>query len=132
MKKGKRKEIQIMVLTAVVTAALTLTAGIAVAFSGTVGSEYEIYDSGKIVYGPGDGGYSNSKKTDLDDGLGDRYSYCIQPDKDTPVVTKVRIAKVIEKESSQGEWGALRRILFFCADITRELMSACSRNRSRM
>ena len=113
MKKGKRKEIQIMVLTAVVTAALTLTAGIAVAFSGTVGSEYEIYDSGKIVYGPGDGGYSNSKKTDLDDGLGDRYSYCIQPDKDTPVVTKVRIAKVIEKESSQGEWGALRRILFF-------------------
>ena len=113
MKKGKRKEIQIMVLTAVVTAALTLTAGIAVAFSGTIGSEYEIYDSGKIVYGPGDGGYSNSKTTGLGDGMGERYSYCVQPDRDTPVSGSVTINKVIGNEETEGTWYALRKVVYY-------------------
>lgn len=112
MDKRKHKEIRMMAIVAVITTVLSITAGAALAL-GEVGSEFEVFDGGRIIYGPGDGGYSNSKKTDLEDGLGERYSYCIQPEKDTPVVNRVRIAKVIEREDGIGEWGALRRILYF-------------------
>ena len=44
------------------------------AFSGKVGSKYTVYDGGQIVYGSGNGGYSNSRKCDLGDDLGSRYS----------------------------------------------------------
>ncbi len=109
----RKKDIKLLVLTAVIITAISLTAAAALAFDAGVGSEYVIHDGGRIVYGPGDGGYSNSKKTDLDDGLGERYSYCIQPDKDTPVVSRIRITREIGKDEGKGEWGALRRMVYF-------------------
>lgn len=120
MKKGKgtimdlrkRKLIRIIAVAAALTAVLSFAAGAAIAFSAGIGSEYEITDGGMIVYGKGDGGYSNSKVTDLDDGLGSRYSYCIQPDLDTPVISRVKIARIISKDST-GNWQALRRIVYF-------------------
>lgn len=54
------------------------------AFDGKKGSKYTVYDGGQIVYGSGSGGYSNSRKCDLGDDLGSRYSYCVQPSKSSP------------------------------------------------
>ena len=56
----------------------------AAGFSGKVGSKYTVTDGGQIRYGSGDGGYSNSRKCDLGDDLGSRYSYCVQPAKNSP------------------------------------------------
>ena len=71
LKKGKTPKVIIII--AALTAVFLLGTGAALAFSAEVGDEYEITDAGKIVYGPGDGGYSNSKTTDLNDGMGERY-----------------------------------------------------------
>lgn len=109
LKKRKR----ILLLTAVITAVFLFGTGAASAFSYGVGSEYDIKDAGMIVYGDGDGGYSNSKTTDLDDGMGSRYSYCIQPDRDTPTVSSVKIYKAIGSETVSGEWYALRKTVFY-------------------
>ena len=85
----------------------------AYAFSGKVGSKYNVTDGGRITYGSGDGGYSNSKKTDLDDSLGNRYSYCVQPDKPTPTATRVTVDKVVTDEDDRGKWNALRNIIYY-------------------
>ena len=108
-----RKKARIMILTAVIAAVILFAAGAALAFSGEVGSTYEVSDAGMIVYGPGDGGYSNSKKTDLGDGLGARYSYCIQPQLDTPVVSTIKIDRVLGKDAGAGQWGALRKTVYY-------------------
>ena len=111
LKKSKMSK-AIMII-AVLTAVFLLGTGTVLAFSAEVGDEYEIADGGKIVYGPGDGGYSNSKKTDLDDGLGERYSYCIQPDRDTPVTGSVTVNRVIGSDETEGEWRALRNAVYY-------------------
>lgn len=111
LKKGKTPKVIIII--AALTAVFLLGTGAALAFSAEVGDEYEITDAGKIVYGPGDGGYSNSKTTDLNDGMGERYSYCIQPDRDTPVTGSVTVKKVIGNEETSGEWYALRNVVYY-------------------
>ena len=93
-----------MMMNATVTAA---------AFSGKVGSKYDVTDGGRIEYGPGDGGYSNSKKTDLGDGLGNRYSYCVQPDKPSPTATRVTVDKVVTDDADTGKWNAMRNIIYY-------------------
>ena len=109
----KRKTPKAIIIIAVLTAVFLLGTGGAMAFSAEVGDEYEITDAGKIVYGPGDGGYSNSKTTDLGDGMGERYSYCVQPDRDTPVSGSVTINKVIGNEETEGTWYALRKVVYY-------------------
>ncbi len=109
----KRKTPKAIIIIAVLTAVFLLGTGGALAFSAEVGSEYEINDAGRIVYGPGDGGYSNSKTTDLGDGMGERYSYCIQPDRDTPVSGKVTVKKVIGDKAAPGEWCAIRKVVYY-------------------
>ena len=64
------------------------------AFSGKVGSKYTVHDGGQITYGSGAGGYSNSRKCDLGDGLGSRYTYCVQPAKASPPTGKVTVTAV--------------------------------------
>lgn len=57
------------------TAMLPMMTEEASAFSGKKGSTYTTHSGGQIRYGSGDGGYSNTLKTDLGDRLGSRYSY---------------------------------------------------------
>jgi hypothetical protein len=83
------------------------------AFSGKVGSSFTVTDGGRITYGPGEGGYSNSRKCDLGDGLGSRYTYCVQPSKASPPVGTVTVDKVITDGEDQGKWNALRNIVFY-------------------
>ncbi len=83
--------IALMILCSVVP----LMADKAFAFSGKIGSEYYTTDGGRITYAPGDGGYSNSRKTDLNDTIGNRYAYCVQPSKISPVVGKMTVDRVI-------------------------------------
>ena len=64
-------------------------------FSGKKGSTYTVTDGGRITYGSGEGGYSNSRKCDLGDDLGSRYSYCVQPSKASPGTGTVTVDKVI-------------------------------------
>ena len=109
----KRKTPKAIIIIAVLTAVFLLGTGGALAFSAEVGAEYEITDAGKIVYGPGDGGYSNSKTADLGDGMGKRYSYCIQPDRDTPVSGSVTVNKVIGNEETSGKWYAVRKVVYY-------------------
>ena len=85
----------------------------AMAFSGKKGSVYTVWDAGKITYGQGDGGYSNSKKCDLGDGLGTRYSYCVQPDKPSPTATRVTVDRVVTDDADTGKWNALRNICYY-------------------
>ncbi len=73
------------------------------AFSGKVGSSFTVTDGGRITYGPGEGGYSNSRKCDLGDGLGSRYTYCVQPSKASPPVGTVTVDKVITDGEDQGK-----------------------------
>ena len=83
------------------------------AFSGKKGSKYTVWDGGQITYGSGSGGYSNSRKCDLDDDLGTRYSYCVQPSKASPGTGTVTVDKVITDENDTGKWNALRNIVYY-------------------
>ena len=83
------------------------------AFSGKKGSKYTVYDGGQIVYGSGSGGYSNSRKCDLGDDLGNRYSYCVQPSKLSPGTGTVTVDKVVTDDNDTGKWNALRNIVYY-------------------
>ena len=83
------------------------------AFSGKVGSKYTVHDGGQITYGSGSGGYSNSRKCDLGDDLGSRYSYCVQPAKSSPPTGTVTVDKVVTDEDDRGKWNALRNIVYY-------------------
>ena len=83
------------------------------AFTGKKGSKYTVWDGGQITYGSGNGGYSNSRKCDLDDDLGVRYSYCVQPSKASPGTGTVTVDKVITDENDSGKWNALRNVVFY-------------------
>ena len=85
----------------------------AAGFSGKVGSKYTVTDGGQIRYGSGDGGYSNSRKCDLGDDLGSRYSYCVQPAKSSPPTGTVTVDKVVTEEDNAGKWNALRNIVYY-------------------
>ena len=83
------------------------------AFDGKKGSKYTVTDGGQIRYGSGDGGYSNSRKCDLGDDLGSRYSYCVQPAKNSPPTGTVTVDKVVTDEDDKGKWNALRNIVYY-------------------
>ena len=83
------------------------------AFTGKKGSKYTVHDGGRITYGSGEGGYSNSRKCDLDDDLGSRYSYCVQPAKASPGTGTVTVDKVVTDENDTGKWNALRNIVYY-------------------
>ena len=83
------------------------------AFSGKKGSTYVVTDGGRITYGSGEGGYSNSRKTDLGDDLGTRYSYCVQPAKASPATGTVTVDKVITDDNDTGKWNALRNVVYY-------------------
>ena len=83
------------------------------AFTGKKGSKYTVYDGGQIRYGSGEGGYSNSRKCDLGDDLGSRYSYCVQPAKLSPGTGTVTVDKVIDDDDDKGKWNALRNIIYY-------------------
>ena len=83
------------------------------AFTGKKGSKYTVHDGGQITYGSGAGGYSNSRKCDLDDDLGSRYSYCVQPSKASPGTGTVTVDKVVTDENDKGKWNALRNIVYY-------------------
>ncbi|OLR55221.1 hypothetical protein BHK98_03570 [Hornefia porci] len=97
----------------VLGSALPAVTETASAFTGKVGSSYTVIDGGRITYGSGDGGYSNSRKCDLGDGLGSRYTYCVQPAKASPPTGKVTVDKVITDSDDKGKWNALRNIVFY-------------------
>ena len=97
----------------VLGSALPAVTEMASAFTGKVGSSYTVTDGGRITYGSGDGGYSNSRKCDLGDGLGSRYTYCVQPAKASPPTGKVTVDKVITDSDDKGKWNALRNIVFY-------------------
>lgn len=92
---------------------LTVQDAAAKGFSGKKGSQYNVTDGGQIVYGPGNGGYSNSRKCDLGDDLGSRYSYCVQPAKLSPATGTVTVDKVVTDENESGKWNALRNIMYY-------------------
>ena len=83
------------------------------AFTGKKGSKYTVHDGGRITYGSGEGGYSNSRKCDLDDDLGSRYSYCVQPAKASPGTGTVTVDKVVTDDNDTGKWNALRNIVYY-------------------
>ena len=83
------------------------------AFDGKKGSKYTVTDGGRITYGSGEGGYSNSRKCDLGDDLGSRYSYCVQPAKLSPGTGTVTVDKVVTDDNDTGKWNALRNIVYY-------------------
>lgn len=92
---------------------LTTQTAAAKGFSGKKGSQYTVYDGGQITYGSGAGGYSNSRKCDLGDDLGSRYSYCVQPSKLSPGTGTVTVDKVVTDDNDTGKWNALRNIVYY-------------------
>lgn len=101
------------VLALLIALPLMTQAAFAAGFSGKVGSTYTAYDGGRITYGSGDGGYSNSRTCDLGDDLGSRYSYCVQPAKASPATGTVTVDKVLTDDDDQGKWNALRNIVYY-------------------
>lgn len=85
-------------------------------FTGKKGSVYYTHDAGQVTYGPGAGGYSNTLKTTLNDNLGSRYSYCVQPNKGSVSAGKATIDKVVTDDTTDGafsKWNAMRNILYY-------------------
>ena len=101
----------VMMLGATLPAA-TQTA-LAKGFSGKVGSKYTVTDGGRMTYGSGLGGYSLTRKCDLGDDLGSRYSYCVQPAKNSPPTGTVTVDKVVTDEDDKGKWNALRNVIYY-------------------
>ena len=102
-----------LVVLMVFTALMPLVTQEASAFSGKKGSKYTVWDGGQITYGSGSGGYSNSRKCDLGDDLGTRYSYCVQPSKASPGTGTVTVDKVVTDDNDTGKWNALRNIIYY-------------------
>ena len=107
------KNVITKVLALLIALPLMTQAAFAAGFSGKVGSKYTVTDGGQIVYGSGSGGYSNSRKCDLGDDLGSRYSYCVQPAKSSPATGTVTVDKVLTDEDDKGKWNALRNIVYY-------------------
>ncbi|MDO5305074.1 MAG: hypothetical protein Q4E87_05815, partial [bacterium] len=85
-------------------------------FTGKKGSVYYTHDAGQVTYGPGAGGYSNTLKTTLNDNLGSRYSYCVQPNNGSVSAGKATIDKVVTDDTTDGassKWNAMRNILYY-------------------
>lgn len=105
----------IMVLGAVIP---LVTQNSYAAFTGKKGSKYTVHWYKEMHYGPGDGGYSNAAKCDLDDDLGNRYSICVQPNKSSPVwsgdkTRTVTVDKVVTDATDKGKYNALRNIIYY-------------------
>ena len=97
LEKRRNKPIVItLIVVMIISAMLPFMTDTAMAFSGKKGSTYYTTDGGRIEYASGDGGYSNSRKADLDDSIGSRYAYCVQPAKVSPAVGKMTVDKVQE------------------------------------
>ena len=107
------KKIITRVLALLIALPLMTQAAFAAWFSGKVGSQYTVTDGGQITYGSGSGGYSNSRKCDLGDDLGSRYSYCVQPAKASPATGTVTVDKVLTDDDDKGKWNALRNIVYY-------------------
>ena len=99
----------LMVIGTIVPASTTNSS----AFSGKKGSTYTTHSSGRVEYGPGEGGYSNTLKTDLDDSLGSRYSYCVQPNRASVPAGTATVDKVIDDDDDKGKWNAMRNIMYY-------------------
>ena len=115
-KPGGRRTVTVCLITVMVLSLLISTMAESVwaaGFSGKVGSKYTVTSGGRITYGSGEGGYSNSRKCDLNDDLGDRYSYCVQPAKASPGTGTVTVDKVVTEDDDKGKWNALRNIVFY-------------------
>ncbi|MCR4709152.1 MAG: VaFE repeat-containing surface-anchored protein [Clostridiales bacterium] len=113
LKNDKRRVRALVIALIIVLIGSTLMTENALAFSGKKGSVYTVTSGKQIRYGQGDGGYSNSKMTDLNDGLGNRYSYCVQPSRPTPQATRVTVDKVVTDDADTGKWNALRNIIYY-------------------
>ena len=112
--KRKNKPMVIaLIAVMILSSLLPFMTDTAMAFSGKKGSTYYTTDGGRIEYASGDGGYSNSRKADLDDSIGSRYAYCVQPAKVSPVVGKMTVDKVVTDENETGKWNALRNIVYY-------------------
>ena len=115
----KRLLTMTLALVMVLGAAMTvMTQTSFAAFSGKVGSKYTVHWYKELHYGPGDGGYSNAAKCDLDDDLGNRYSICVQPNKSSPVwsgdqTRTVQVDKVVTDATDTGKWNAMRNIVYY-------------------
>ena len=107
------KKVITRVLALLIALPLMTQAAFAAGFSGKVGSKYTVTDGGQITYGSGSGGYSNSRKCDLGDDLGSRYSYCVQPAKASPATGTVTVDKVLTDDDDKGKWNALRNIVYY-------------------
>ena len=107
------KKVITRVLALLIALPFMTQAAFAAGFSGKVGSQYTVTDGGQITYGSGSGGYSNSRKCDLGDDLGSRYSYCVQPNKSSAPTGTVTVDKVLTDDDDQGKWNALRNIVYY-------------------
>ena len=103
----------LLVFMMMLTAVLPMMTEEASAFSGKKGSTYTTHKGPQIRYGSGDGGYSNTLKTDLGDHLGTRYSYCVQPDRRSPEAGKATVDKVLEDDLDTGKWNGIRNICYY-------------------
>lgn len=109
----KRALTMTLALVMVLGSAMPLMTQTASAFDGKKGSKYTVTDGGQITYGSGSGGYSNSRKCDLGDDLGNRYSYCVQPAKTSPPTGTVTVDKVVDDDDDKGKWNALRNVVYY-------------------
>ena len=112
-KRKNRPIVITLIILIILSSMLPFMTDTAMAFSGKKGSTYHTTDGGRITYGSGEGGYSNSRKADLGDTIGSRYAYCVQPDKVSPVVGKMTVDKVVTDENETGKWNALRNIVYY-------------------
>ena len=112
-KRKNRPIVITLIMLIILSSMLPFMTDTAMAFSGKKGSTYHTTDGGRITYGSGEGGYSNSRKADLGDTIGSRYAYCVQPEKVSPVVGKMTVDKVVTDENETGKWNALRNIVYY-------------------
>ena len=74
-KRKNRPIVITLIMLIILSSMLPFMTDTAMAFSGKKGSTYHTTDGGRITYGSGEGGYSNSRKADLGDTIGSRYAY---------------------------------------------------------
>ena len=111
--KFKRAVVMVLAFVMVFGTVIPMTTQKAHAFNGKKGSSYTVTDGGQITYGSGAGGYSNSRKCDLGDDLGSRYSYCVQPDKPSTPTGSATVDVVITDDADTGKWNAMRNIIYY-------------------
>lgn len=110
--KNKARRVFAMILAMIMTLGVIAPMSTSETYAASTVKKITIKFSHTITYGPGEGGYTNLKVTDLNDSMGSRPVLCMQPAVGSPPDGTYTIDKTIEDDVT-GKWRCIRNLVYY-------------------